>query len=604
MAEAGSADKTIRNAISYLRRYLMKPSGRSDGDPVGAELCEDFASSLDHALMAAGSNQRAVRASLKQWKSSFDQLHHSQGLPDDFTQALQELFRRHDLIVERGFQTTKVARLAGIKQQALSHWVHGSTTPSLKSKKSIQCLEVFFGLPAGTLFDRLSDYGIYPNRTAQAKKGDASPYCLKEDEISPSLEGEIRSLVLFKTAPTPPPGMNRNEAWKVKPLNEHGDHVYPLGLLPNDRYAPTSRAVIQAIRLYLGYLHREKGIPLDSLSLALFAKADWIYDYLQFLSDRAGRHTTNLVGYLNSTALPLLHTEFGFVVQRKDLAALHPDGISQSEWKNFCTLERDKILKLKRDLERGRTLEIGRDPEECIEAILRSDDPISWLIELESRLSSSPPPQTTAPVGYTCWMRDRLLVRLLISNPLRKNQIQTITWRPDNTGELRQDQDGQWWLVFEARRFKNDRFAVKKKYQAPVDGWVADLIPQYLEEVRPNLYGSDDCDYLFLPSKKGNGDRSHFSTLNDRLLGVTQKYLPDVAPGGFRTHSFRHIIATGMLKKGSTIDEVASVLHDTPDTVRRAYGHLVESDGTKALGKYLAALRRKHRPSRPERRTA
>lgn len=591
MAEAGSVEKTIRNAISYLHRYLMAPTGRSDVDLVGAELREDFDSSLDQALTAAGSNKRAVRAALKQWKSTYEDLLQSQGLPDDFSEALQELFRRHNLVGENHFQAVKVAQLAGINDTTLRHWVRGSRTPSPKSRKDIRRLEVFFKLPAGTLSDLLSSYGISAPEKSERARGINTPYRLKKDEIPPSLEEEIQDLVRFKTAPAPPRGMKRNEAWKTKPLNEHGGYAYPIAVISKDRYSPTAETILQSTCNYLGYLHREQEVSLDDVSLALFAKTEWVSDFLDFLAQRAGRHTTNLVRFLNHIVTPLLHPEAGFVAQRADLAALHPDGIPQSGWKDFCAREREEMLRLSKDLERGNTLEFGRDPEENIESILRADDPIAWLVELERRVSASGPSPTTAPIRYAAWIRDRLLIRLLISNPLRKNQIQTLTWRSDNTGELRQDHDGQWWLVFEVRRFKNDRFAAKRKYQAPVDGWVAELIPQYLEAARPRLYGAGECDYLFLPCKKTNGSRLGFSSLDIRLAGITKKFLPDVAPRGFRTHAFRHIIATGMLKNGYTVDEVAAVLHDRPNTIRKAYSHLVESDGAKALSGHLAKLR-------------
>lgn len=45
------------------------------------------------------------------------------------------------------------------------------------------------------------------------------------------------------------------------------------------------------------------------------------------------------------------------------------------------------------------------------------------------------------------WARDIALTAMLTSNPLRILNYTELTYRPDNTGQLRQMGDGNWRIV-------------------------------------------------------------------------------------------------------------------------------------------------------------
>src|SRR5690606_29694344 len=65
--------------------------------------------------------------------------------------------------------------------------------------------------------------------------------------------------------------------------------------------------------------------------------------------------------------------------------------------------------------------------------------------------------------------------------------------------------------------------------------------------------------------------------LNRRFETLTRRYLhgcPGVGP-----HSFRHIVATAVIKRTGSFTAAALILHDREETVRAHYAHLVGTDG-------------------------
>lgn len=591
---AGKSQKTIANAVSYLRGHFMSPLGRVGSDLVGSDFSDlaVFSHLLEKAGDAAGSNSRAVTASLKQWQRYYARMECDEVLPPDFSGALKKLLERKGFFRSGSFLLDEAAREIGLHTQILRRWVIEGRIPKKKSRKTVLKLERFFGLPQNTLTERAFHAKGFRTKESKAARGTSkrpTPHSLSVEDMPPHLIQEFKDLFDFKTSPTPPPGMERSGCWRVRSMDEWGGQKHPLasnsmGVSPGGSYS------IFKIQGYLGFLVKERGVNKDSLSLAYIADAENIFKYINYLSRVRGKSTTNLTKNLTALA-PLLRPGYGFVYQVAEFADRHPKRINRGDWANYCEEEYDKLYKMVSDLRAGNSIQVGRDPEDDIDAILRSPDPLSILMELEFRHRSTPPPPSQHYARFA-WERNCLLLRMIISNPLRINHFSIMTWRPDNTGHLRQDKDGRWVICFEPRHFKNHHGAAKKKYFALVSPWASELIPYYLNEIRPNLHGARESDFVFLKSARCKNDRFQMVKLSDVIKDITLNHLADYCPNGFRAHGFRHIIATDLLKKGESVDMAAAALHDTPGMIRKRYGHLVAADGISVISERIAELQR------------
>lgn len=207
-------------------------------------------------------------------------------------------------------------------------------------------------------------------------------------------------------------------------------------------------------------------------------------------------------------------------------------------------------------------------------------------------LEADEPPQAHKR-DYAAWIRDVLLCKLLISNPLRVAQLSTMRFR-GNRPNLYQTADGSWRIRFDPSDFKNEKGAAFEEYDAAVEPTVWPWIRRYLSEARPMLFGAE-TDYLFLPCVEGPNRAAGYAALDiepagnwiadglaKRITVVTARYMPE--GNGFGPHAFRHIIATDHLKRHpQDYLTVAQLLHDTLTTVMKAYAHLKVDDGLRTL---------------------
>ncbi len=192
-------------------------------------------------------------------------------------------------------------------------------------------------------------------------------------------------------------------------------------------------------------------------------------------------------------------------------------------------------------------------------------------------------------VFLAIWIRDQLLLRTLVSNPLRHRNYCEMTYRADNSGNLRQCPERGWRLVFQPEDFKNQRGAAKGVYDVGVPKDLWPLIEEYLFKARPVLMrnGNVETDCVFL-SKDGavlkDGRLSHVVfSLTARFGGFNVKSV------GIRMHAFRHLIATGWLKEHRyDYYTVAKILHDELETVMKAYAHEEPDDVLVVYNKVLA----------------
>ena len=359
------------------------------------------------------------------------------------------------------------------------------------------------------------------------------------------------------------------------------------------------------IGCFLGWLQMpapEGGnIPADRVStLAWLIREDKILAYLAWRQRRAGVVHKGLIQTINYACM-LLRPESGWLWRNDDLShtlgpADNPLKVGPETNSADCKLLWQSECARAWELLRGRAKKLGakgvlgcsRDSTESIAAILAESQPIRPILEMIATLERSPPPKS-AFLNHAVWLRDIVLLKMLVSNPLRSQHFSIMTYRRDNTGNLYKTDTGEWRLRFQASDFKNEKHAAHADYNAGVPSFLWKDIERYLGEGRPNLLEAARCDYFFLRSRYGPqnmncpGLLSRIGMWFSEGLEVRVKELTLLLRPGypaFRPHAFRHIVATDYLKRhpGAFLN-VAHLLHDKLETVLATYGHLSVDDG-------------------------
>lgn len=77
-----------------------------------------------------------------------------------------------------------------------------------------------------------------------------------------------------------------------------------------------------------------------------------------------------------------------------------------------------------------------------------------------------------------------------------------------------------------------------------------------------------------------------YRNIGNHIAQLTMRYLRD--SDGSRTHAFRNVVATSILKaNGGDIKTAALVLHDKQTTVEKHYAWLQSGDGNRRMGELL-----------------
>lgn len=147
-------------------------------------------------------------------------------------------------------------------------------------------------------------------------------------------------------------------------------------------------------------------------------------------------------------------------------------------------------------------------------------------------------------------LRAYAMILLMRTYALRISDVSTL--RRDR---VRWNSDSNEWEIFIHAK-KNDEPLWMPVY--PIVKAALDMVPI------PRGAG-DDCEYFFW---SGEGDREHQVVKVERTLKAVFR-----ASGVEKAHAhrFRHTLATELLAKGRTIEDVADILGDDPATVKRHY---------------------------------
>lgn len=582
-------------------RHFAEERGLKLDNPIGGLLRLGYPKALEahvSALVARKVDLRVIanrRSALKTWRKLVNALDRESsaaaGSKAPFAAALGELAKNYQTPDGAPMSINAIAREAGVPVATLRRWCAGVHPKGPNVFKYITRLEAFFKLARNALSDTLGGESL-PDRQATETPKNAyrirqsrlsrDLYLLKPSEATAAFREEWTALVKMKTQL-----FDRVNAWSAAPVEPSDRKTWVLhgansarGAADdwvdsrNGRLCPTAGRCFQFVAAYFGWLARptERGgaglEPAACQSLSFFTDVDRLSQYFEWRITRAeGVISGEIVTMLQFAAM-LMHPSTGFL--RHNPAFGKALGItSEAEWTRQCDVALQWARNSKKKI--AKKLRKSRDPFVPIRSIVELRSPMSAVADAIQRMQAAR--VLTGGKEEAIWGRDLLLLMLLSSNPIRARNVKELTWRSDNSGELRQDADGGWRIVIERHRLKNaDGAARDADYNCRVQPAVWPHLERYLREYRPLLTGAA-TDYVFIsPSGKNRPWRG----LNRRFMAITRRFF--VGTPGFGPHAMRHIVATAILKRSGSIVLAAKALHDRPATVQKHYGFLLNDD--------------------------
>ncbi len=596
----GLNEQTAANRATALRGFL-RANHLNQADVVGDEMRMKHPEALERfldELEDTGGSRRAIsntRSALRPWREAVIEydtavaLAMEKGTP--FSQALKSVMA--DTPVKR------VEKQAGIPQDMLRGWLLGKQ-PRPSSIRHLLRLETFFGLERNSL---VTLAGIKPRGHKAQLGGPPVPiqynqtvlgltmlkYCFKPMADSP-LRAQWADFVRYKTAAAPALKRTKRGKWRFSPCPLSPETDANWWAFLDGKEVASARIVWSKISSYLGWLllpeeSGGKGLPEESLpTLAWLAVPGYLEEYLDWCKARIGKRNSSVNQFLALVA-SLVRPRFGYLRQQAALQATLPSRYQHEDWDGLCERQFELTEQLVSAYQSE--IEVSRDSFEPIRQLVELPQPMDAIVDMVQRMRAD------RPVGRSCheaaWSRDLVLIKLLLSNPLRMRNMAHLNWRPDNTGELYQRADKSWWIRISKVKFKNRNGAAGDSiYDCQVQATAWNDIERYLFIYRPKLL-REPSDLVFLTKlSRGNTHHRPWTDLSARVHHLTEKYVPRSI--GFRAHAFRHIVATSILKSdGGTHKVAARVLNDRVATVEKHYDGLTSNDGSAEMGRLLRA---------------
>ncbi|HEY8606406.1 MAG TPA: tyrosine-type recombinase/integrase [Noviherbaspirillum sp.] len=597
MAAKLQTEKRSNHSLDNLNaalRSFCKEIGLCESDVIGSELRQSYyqalASHID-GLTSLGRSKAYIanrKSYLANWHSLVLELDKQAaaalGTKTPFQSALGEL-------VETAGSQRALGREAGVSVASIKRWL-GGARPGARTVSSIRRIERLFGLADGTLVE-LAFSGKPRYTTLRAPH---APIAYRERlknqtkktyliaDVTPRLRAQWEEFCLYKTSiRSTMKARNRAGKWRITESQCRPDPEKAWYAFVNGRYVPTAGITWGKVAAYLGWLQLSRSDggmqipPEQAQSLGWLVRDDLIEQYLTWKIRRAGGIVHSGIAEFPRLVRGLVHPTTGYLKLTPSIGA-EPSGHGSQTWTEQC----ERCFNGMRELQQhyDEQAQASRDSFEPIQAVLSLANPLEAVADMTFRMQADRP--LTNGTQEAIWARDLALIKLLMSNPLRIKNLQELTWRPDNTGQLHQRVDGSWHIRIERKFFKNHRGAARDRdYDNPVDPAVWPTLQQYLSIHRPRLLGGRHTDFAFV-SQETESDRGPWLSMSRRVFILTARYLWGCP--GVGSHAFRHIVATAILKASPNDWQTAAlVLHDRIETVQKHYAHLRTADGTRRL---------------------
>lgn len=588
-----SNSQTVRNHLTALHAF-MKTISKSDTSPIGAEFSSAFSESVAihlRELLISSRSKSDRKSLLNSWRQTFDLMgvgpevcvrgrerrtaDTTAHIPTPFEAGLREALRRANLAPKRA------AILAKVSPSALGRWSRGAL-PNLRSKETLNRLEVTLELPPGHLTGLLSESieklespitNEYRKRQRDMRK---LSFRLKVNELSDEFRREWSAFVAHKTnVSTGTSKRNKNGRWTASSSFTTTQAIRGINTVGKNYFASADIAWGH-VASYLGFLrlpqeHGGCGVDTDLVqTLAWLVVPNAVDAYLQFQEGRSAglKHTGHAI--FCGLVASLVHPQHGYLTQVAMRHKLPSTVLNENTWEELC----QQTWKVVRDW-KAASIDISRDPTRPIQFLLDQEQPLKPVVEAMQKLRKRGDYAVKNSFEEAIARRDELLLGLLMSNPLRRKNIVELTYRPDNSGNVYQSATGEWRIRLLRTDFKNGRMKKTRNardYDVKIAAWLSQLVSDYVTHFRTVLAGDSVSDQFFL-SKNG----CSYENLTKRVHVLTKELIP--GSGGFGPHAFRHLVATAWLVKNpNDFLTVAELLNDTLAVVLSTYAHLKQDD--------------------------
>lgn len=587
LRQQGASEQVVRNHRTALNGWLDTQSKQESGF-IGDEFTDErFARELQRHLDNSGLGLRSQsdrRSLLRSWQNTFLALDHAtppkgkqrrrgEPLPEavnPFERALKEALARKKLAPKRA------ALLCGIPPSALSRWARGAL-PNARSSASLAKLDVLLDLEPGTLERAFNDsrqreqpvHAIpFRERLRSAK---AAGVGLKHKDISPHLLAEWKDFLQYKTCMRPANLVRRpSSKWSLTdPLDSllKATKITQVG----PQVCPSAEIAWNHVAGFLGYLSS------PSLSIGIVPEGDfsetlaWLVvpeaqeAFMAFKTSRSGGLTHRGHKGLAGLIAELTHPAHGYLRQHPHWIDQLPASVTRGRsWDELCTRSHELAK-----LYHASAQDKSRNPADAVQFFLEQPNPLQpfhdAMNSLECIANAAPPNSREQLIAQ----RDRLLLGLLVANPLRAKHWVTLGISPGSSGDIHRAADGSWRIRIPGRQFKNRTRIGSDTYSVAVPARLSHLIDDYVKHVRPLLLGSAPDNGRFFLAYGGK----RFAGISNRLRRLTRRLMPGC--GGIGPHAVRHIVATDWLTHHpEDYLTVAELLNDSLAVVIQEYSHL------------------------------
>lgn len=597
----GASKSSKANLRSAMGAFLAE-RGISPDAPIGSTLRAGYYKNLQSHLQALRDegrasgyvrNRKALMATWRRVVVEYDRycaVVLKQATP--FQRAMLDIF-------EGGVTKKGLARATGISLATFKRWCSGNI-PQKRSVSHIIRLERYLGLPAGQLTELLPFEVVAsaPEEPMVIEYRQRMKVLVRKrytvTQPTPQLAQEWAEFLQYKVAEldceeSEGQALKRSlrGRWTATSNSGSAPRASNWALWHKGRYVASAGLAWGHCAQFFGWLMLPAeqgglGLPAtEAQTLSNLLKRQYVRDFIDWKRQRAAGAThggiISFVRFVSSLCNPTT----GYLTQRWRTFTRGTD-TTEEAWRASCRRTFDSMAKLRAEL--TDEFSPSRRPADPIKHILALSNPLEAIADMVIRMQSAKP--TSGGIREAVWARDILLIKLVTSNPLRDKNLRMLTYLPDNSGHLRQDPDGSWYIHVGRRELKNHNGAAKDRdYQMPVHKEVWPDIERYLKQYRSVLAKrGSSSDVLFLTGV--NAAAFTDKALSHRFRKITRKHLhgcPGVGP-----HAFRYIVATSILK-ASPNDWVAAswALHDREETVRKHYAHLAKNDAALWMGKAM-----------------
>ena len=533
-AEGVVGPSSLPNLQSALKAFLQQ-SGLSEDCVIGSILRVSYYRNLAkhvEELKVQGRTAAYIanrKSLLGKWSSLLNQLDRLEALTNNTNTPFQLALQ--DILKQANTNPTQLAKVLGINKQTFQRWLKGAQ-PQQAALPALRRIEAFFALERNALVTLAFESNYYkPADESVAPKIEyrerLATFCKEHyylKTISEQLAREWSELVVHKTEKLPLLKRYSRGAWVTTEYITEGKTERNRHLFVRDKYVPTSKVLWISLVAYFGWMCRDTanegaGLSVDDVqSLAWFSHKSMIHRYLTWKLERANNKVHYGILDFVKQVKALTHPVHGYLTQMPSLNQHLPEFARHKNWLEGCNEAYEWASEMKRNLGSD-GIEHSRQPMEPIKHILELPDPLEAIGDMTARMRACRP--VTGGGDEAIWARDLLLIRIMISNPLRAKNIKLLTYKPDNSGSLYRNKDGSWNIKIEKRAFKNVKGAAgAEDYDVGVTPNVWPAIEQYLKAYRPMFPDADKVDYVFLSSstEKSDGYVGPWKSLNRRVF--------------------------------------------------------------------------------------